>query len=281
MPSDKITYLSPDLLQPSPLQPRSEIAKEPMQNLINSIKRNGILEPLLVAKTPAGYQIISGERRWKAAKILRLNSVPVVIKEMKPKEMLQMALVENLQRENLTPIDRARSFVRLKEEFDVSWAKIAESIGKSVPYVVNTVRLLSLPDAVKDGLLSGLITEGHARALASITEPRAVIEAYKIVLKEKASVRRTEEIVRRMKKNIKETNATDLQGGGVVRYELLKTDKDQIAQQIKRSLADYDIDVIITQSRKRAEIKIRSEGDFSKTGSFIAELARRISGGQS
>jgi ParB family chromosome partitioning protein len=249
-----------------------------MQSLVDSIKRNGILEPLLVAKTPAGYQIISGERRWKAARILGLDSVPVVIKEMKPKEMLQVALVENLQRENLTPIDRARSFVRLKEEFDVSWAKIAESIGKRVPYVVNTVRLLNLPDAVKDGLLSGLITEGHARALASITEPRAVIEAYKIVLKEKASVRRTEEIVRRMKKNIKEAGTASLEGGGVVRYELLKTDKDQIVRQIKTSLAEYDVEVVVSQSRKRAEIRIRVEGDFSKTSSFIAELARRISG---
>lgn len=275
MKSDKVTYLSPDLLQPNPLQPRSEIHKKSMQSLVKSIKKHGILEPLLVAKTPAGYQIISGERRWQAAKMLKLESVPVIIKEISPDKMLQMTLVENLQREDLNPLDRARSFVRLKKEFGISWAKIAESIGKSVPYVVNTVRLLELPDAVKDGLLSGLITEGHARALASLKEPRAAIEAYKIVLKEKASVRRTEEIVRRIKENIKKTE--EFGSGGVVRYELLKSEKDLIAKSIKKGLSEFNPEVTVIQSSKKAEVRIKVEGNFQKTGRFIDELMRRIS----
>lgn len=116
--------------------------------------------------------------------------------------MLEMAIVENVQRKDLNPIERAKAFLRLKEEFNFDHNQIAQKVSKSVPFVINCLKLLTLPDALKDGLLSGLITEGHARALSSITDTRLMIEAYKVVLKEKASVRRAEEIARRMKKRI-------------------------------------------------------------------------------
>jgi ParB family chromosome partitioning protein len=194
-----IVEISVDQLQANPLQPRGVITPESINDLIESIKEHGVLEPLVVAHTPAGYQIIVGERRWRAAKMAGKQSVPCLVKETSPQGMLELALVENVQREDLNPVDRAKAFERLVDEFSLSKVEIARRIGKSAPYVSNTIKLLELPDAVKDGLLSGLITEGHARALQGIQDLRLMIEAYKLVLKESASVRKTEEIARRMR----------------------------------------------------------------------------------
>ena len=197
--AEEVIQILVEELQPNPLQPRGVITPESLVDLVDSIKEHGILEPLVVAKTPAGYQIVAGERRWRAAKLAGLSHVPVVIRETTPKGMLEMALVENVQRVDLNALDRAKGFERLMNEFGLTTSEIAVRIGKSVAYVSNSLRLLSLPDALKDGLLSGLISEGHARALAAIDDSNLMIEAYKIVLKESGSVRRAEELARRMK----------------------------------------------------------------------------------
>lgn len=197
--AEEVIQIEVNQLQPNPLQPRGAITPESLVDLVDSIREHGILEPLVVAKTPAGYQIIAGERRWRASKLAGLTHVPVIVRETSPKGMLEMALVENVQRVDLNALDRAKGFERLMNEFGLTTSEIAVRIGKSVAYVSNSLRLLSLPDALKDGLLSGLITEGHARALAAIDEPGLMIEAYKIVLRESGSVRRAEELARRMK----------------------------------------------------------------------------------
>lgn len=199
MPDPQITILLLDEIQPNPLQPRGVITPESLVDLIDSIKEHGILEPLVVAKTPAGYQLIAGERRWRASRHAGLTHVPVIIKETSPRGMLELALVENVQRVDLNALDRAKGFERLIEEFGLSNADISQRVGKSTAYVSNTLRLLRLPDALKDGLLSGLITEGHARALAAIDDTQLMIEAYKIILRESGSVRRAEDLARRMK----------------------------------------------------------------------------------
>ncbi len=197
--AEEVVQLEINSLQPNPLQPRGAITPESLVDLVDSIREHGILEPLVVAKTPAGFQIIAGERRWRASKLAGLTHVPVIIRETSPKGMLEMALVENVQRVDLNPLDRAKGFERLMNEFGLTTSEIAVRIGKSVAYVSNSLRLLSLPDALKDGLLSGLISEGHARALAAIDDTNLMIEAYKIILRESGSVRRAEELARRMK----------------------------------------------------------------------------------
>src|SRR3990170_2751499 len=197
--AEEVIQIEVEQLQANTLQPRGSITPESLVDLVDSIREHGILEPLVVAKTPAGYQIIAGERRWRASKLAGLTHVPAVIRETSPKGMLEMALVENVQRVDLNPLDRGKGFERLMNEFGLTTSEIAVRIGKSVAYVSNSLRLLSLPDALKDGLLSGLITEGHARALAAIDDPGLMIEAYKIVLRESGSVRRAEELARRMK----------------------------------------------------------------------------------
>ncbi len=197
--AEEVVQIEVNELQPNPLQPRGAITPESLVDLVDSIREHGILEPLVVAKTPAGYQIIAGERRWRAAKLAGLSHVPAIIRETSPKGMLEMALVENVQRVDLNPLDRAKGFERLINEFALTTSEIAVRIGKSVAYVSNSLRLLTLPDALKDGLLSGLISEGHARALAAIDDQQLMVEAYKIILRESGSVRRAEELARRMK----------------------------------------------------------------------------------
>jgi ParB family chromosome partitioning protein len=178
-----ITQIPTNQLEPNPLQPRGIINSESIAELVESIREHGILEPLIIAQTPAGYQIIAGERRWRAARVLKLPYIPAIIKKTTPQQMLEMAIVENVQRKDLNPIERAKAFLRLKEEFGLDNHGIAKKVSKSVPYVINVLKLLSLPDAIKDGLLSALISEGHARALSGIADTRLMIEAYKIILK--------------------------------------------------------------------------------------------------
>ena len=141
----QITQIPTNQLEPNPLQPRGIISPESISELVESIKEHGILEPLIIAKTPAGYQIIAGERRWRAARILKLEYVPAIIKQTNPQQMLEMAIVENVQRKDLNPIERAKAFLRLKDEFNFDNHQIAKKVSKSVPYVINCLKLLTLP----------------------------------------------------------------------------------------------------------------------------------------
>src|SRR3989338_1809767 len=196
---ESIYELDIEMLQPNPLQPRGLISPESLSELAESIKTHGVLEPLVVAKTPAGFQIIAGERRWRASKVVGLPKVPVIIRETTPQGMLEMAIVENVQRIDLNPLERAQAYRRLMDEFNLTNAEISERVSKSPSYISNTIRLLTLPDALKDALMSGQTTEGHVRALSSLEDPHLIIEAYKEVLKRNLSVRGAEELVRKMR----------------------------------------------------------------------------------
>ncbi|KKR73335.1 MAG: ParB-like protein partition protein, partial [Candidatus Levybacteria bacterium GW2011_GWC2_40_7] len=196
---DTVTELETNVLQANPLQPRGIITTESLNDLVESIREQGILEPLVVASTPAGYQIIAGERRWRAAKVLGLNKVPVVIKQTSPQGMLEMSIVENVQREDLNPIERAQAYKRLIDEFGLGTNEVARKVGKSAPTISNTIRLLSLPDAIKDALVAGVITEGHVRPLISLGESKLMLELFKKILRENSTVRQTEDMARKVK----------------------------------------------------------------------------------
>jgi len=195
----EVTYLDIDSLQPNPLQPRGQILPDSLVELAESVREHGILEPLVIAKTPAGYQIIAGERRWRASKLAGLTKVPVIIRETSPQGMLEMAIVENVQRVDLNPLERAQAYNRLLEEFSLTATEVGQRVGKSGPYISNTLRLLDLPDALKDGILSNSITEGHAKALLGLEDINLMLQAYKQVLAENLGVHSTEELVRRLK----------------------------------------------------------------------------------
>ena len=256
--AEEVIQIEVNQLQPNPLQPRGSITPESLVDLVDSIREHGILEPLVIALTPAGYQIIAGERRWRASKLAGLTHVPALIRETSPKGMLEMALVENVQRMDLNPLDRAKGFERLMNEFGLTTSEIAVRIGKSVAYVSNSVRLLSLPDALKDGLLSGLISEGHARALAAIDDQSLMVEAYKIILRESGSVRRAEELARRMKS--KSNQPMEKTGAGrdkmrIVSEELDKMQED-LAESFNKSLTDGQRKAKVSIVRSQRETKV-------------------------
>jgi len=256
------------MVQPNPLQPRGTILPDSVKDLVESIKKHGILEPLVVAHTPAGYQIIAGERRWRAAKLAGLKKVPVVVKETTPKGMLEMAIVENVQRTDLNPIERAKAFDRLMREFNLTNQEIAERIGKSSAYVSNSLKLLSLPDALKDGLIGGLITEGHARALSGIRDTRLMIEAYKMVLREGASVRRAEEIARNLRQ--KEGSFTPNNKHGRPAY-IVSKEIDQLQQKLSRALGKNAF-VKLTRTRRETKVIIRLKGNPEKTEEQLQKI---------
>jgi len=266
--SKQIIDIQTDHLQPNPLQPRGVITPDSLEDLVDSIKKHGILEPLVVAHTPAGYQIIAGERRWRAAKLAGLENVPILIKETTPRGMLEMAIVENVQRIDLNPIDRGKAFERLMSEFNLSTTEIAGRISKSPAYVSNSLRLLKLPDALKDGLLSNLITEGHARALAAIEDTRTMVEAYKIILKESGSVRRAEELSRHMKH----------QSGQAPKPKASKQKKlvidesiDKIEKEISQGLGNTS-KVKLTRSRIETKLRIVLKGSLENTQSTLNKI---------
>lgn len=266
MEDQKLINLEINLLQPNPLQVRSLIKSESLVDLVESIKEHGILEPLVVAKTPAGYQIIAGERRWRAAKIVGLPVVPVVVKETSTQGMLEMALVENVQREDLNPIERAQGFQRLLDEFSLSVTGISKRIGKSPAYVSNTMRLLALPDAIKDGIISKDITEGHARAIAGLTDVKMMVEVYKIVLTEGASVRRTEELVRKIKEKVAPTSRA-------VAEKIQSTELDSLANQLSEKLKAT---VKVYQSTVSAKIQILFKGAPEVTSESLKLIHERL-----
>lgn len=264
MADEQIIKIPIDELQSNPLQPRGVISPESLVDLVDSIREHGILEPLVVAKTPAGVQLIAGERRWRAARIVGLREVPVIIRETTPRGMLEMAIVENVQRVDLNPIERARAFQRLVDEFQLPTSEIAKRVGKSQAYVSNSLRLLTLPDAIKDGLLSGAISEGHARALATIGDNRMMIEAYKRVLRESASVRTAEDIARKIKTKLGTIGTNSSMN------KIESDESDKIKEEIERALVAIDnlpnkTRVKLTRSRIETKLLLKFSGSLEET----------------
>ncbi|MBI3955163.1 ParB/RepB/Spo0J family partition protein [Candidatus Gottesmanbacteria bacterium] len=266
-PYRELIDLDINLLQPNPLQVRSLIKSESLVDLVESIKEHGVLEPLVVAKTPAGYQIIAGERRWRASKIVGLKTVPVIVRETDARGMLEMALVENVQREQLNPIERAQGFQRLIDEFGLGATEIAKRIGKSPAYISNTLRLLSLPDAIKDGLISTEITEGHARAIAGLGDVKLMVDAYKTILTEGASVRRAEDLARR----IREAKAMPPRGKAGERLQSVEL--EALAVELSKSLKAH---VKIFQSTISAKVQIVFKGDPESTNVEIKNITEKL-----
>lgn len=185
-------------IRPNPHQPRMAIRDDELVELALSIQNHGVLQPLIVVREGDGYQLVAGERRWRAAKLAGLTTVPVVVKDLAPQQMLELALVENLQRKDLNPLEEAAAYRQLIEEFGLTHEEVARRVGKSRVAVTNTLRLLKATDAVKEALLNGRIGEGHARALLALEDPEAQVAALRMVMRQGLTVRQTEELVGRI-----------------------------------------------------------------------------------
>jgi len=191
-------------IAPNPRQPRHKQNGEALRELADSIREHGVLQPLIVTQAAGSlpgvprYQLIAGERRWLAAKIAGLSRVPVVIKEATPQQTLELALVENIQRADLNALEEAQAFQQLVDEFGLTQEQVAGRVGKSRVAVTNTLRLLRLADDAKAALLSGEISEGHARAILALDAEELQAQALRLVVRHGLNVRQTEELVRRL-----------------------------------------------------------------------------------
>jgi len=188
-----------DAVRPNPYQPRTEWDEDRLQELAESIKTHGLIQPLIVSvgREADTYVLIAGERRLRAARLAGMSSVPVVVKDVAPQALLELALVENLVRADLSPLEEAQAYRQLIEDFGLTQAAVAERVGRSRVSVTNTLRLLNAPDEIKAALAGGQITEGHARALLALPTAIDQISALDDVVAKSLSVRQTEELVRK------------------------------------------------------------------------------------
>lgn len=205
--ADSLTKLAVDRIQRGKYQPRREMDPQALEDLANSIRTQGIIQPLIVRPIGDKYEIIAGERRWRAAQIAGLDEVPVIIRQIPDEAAIAIALIENIQRENLNPIEEAIALQRLLNEFGMTHQQVAEAVGKSRTSVTNLLRLLALPDEIKRMLESGMIEMGHARTLITLPES-AQLEAAQIIITRGLSVRQTEELVRDLQNPESPKNAT-------------------------------------------------------------------------
>lgn len=267
MADDDQVLIDVDSLSPNPLQPRGQILLDSIDDLVQSVKMHGILEPLVIAETPAGLQIIAGERRWRAAKELGLKKVPAIVRKTSPQGMLEMAIVENIQRTNLNCVERGNAYKRLVEDFDMMVGEVAKRVGKSIAYVSNSLRILNLPAAITDGLMSGDISEGHAKALTGLDDNFLINEAYKEILRKNLSVRQTEELVRKFKE--RGTKRRDEKKKPLLINERL----DSVIRDIEKSISAK---CRVIRSTRSTKLTITIPGKYEETEDKFVKICENL-----
>jgi ParB family transcriptional regulator, chromosome partitioning protein len=244
-------------LTPNRFQPRRAFNDADQQELIASVKKSGIIQPIIVRKSETGYEIIAGERRWRAAQAAGLKDVPIVIRNADDRDMAEISLIENLQREDLNPVEEANAYQTLMTRFSLSHEEIAARVGKDRSTIANTVRLLKLPEAVKQALIGKGITAGHARALLAIDLPGEQIGALKVIQQKGLNVRDTERLIHHLKK---------------ASIGKRSSEKDPFLKDLERELSSHLLTSVQIRPGKRAgAIEIRYT-----TGEELNRLARLL-----
>ncbi|OIP29449.1 MAG: hypothetical protein AUK23_10835 [Deltaproteobacteria bacterium CG2_30_43_15] len=200
---DNYVYCNVEDIQPNKFQPRKGFDEAGIEELVVSIKEKGIIQPLIVRDVGGGYELIAGERRWRAAKRAGITEVPVIVKKASDTEVLELSLIENIQREDLSCLEEAEAYKQLTKEFTLTQEEVAKRVGKDRSTITNYLRLLKLPLEIRNGLSRDVVTMGHARAFLSLETPVKQREAYRQVLKRGLSVRQTENMVRGLKREKK------------------------------------------------------------------------------
>ena len=210
--NDKIVEISLEEIKKNPYQPRTFFNEEKLNELKESIEKNGLLQPIIVKKAVKGYYIIAGERRYRAFELLDRKEIPAIIKEMTDEEMMVFAVLENLQREDLSALEESESYKNLMDKMSLTQEELAKKLGKSRPYIANSLRLLKLPTEIKNKLEQGVISTAHARTLLSLKTKKAMEEVCVLVVERKMSVRELEEYVAKLLKprEVKKTKAKDI-----------------------------------------------------------------------
>ena len=252
-------------IEPNREQPRKDFNEEAMGELAESMKVYGVLQPLLVQKKGDYYEIIAGERRWRAAKLAGLKEVPVVIREYTKQQTMEIALIENVQREDLNPIEEAKAYQRLIQEFELKQEEIAARVGKNRVTITNSMRLLKLDERVQDLLIQNQITGGHARALLSVEDGQLQYELAGKIIAENLSVRETEKLVKSLskKKNPKEKKVED-ESLTLIFRDLEERMKSAMGTKVSINRKD--------KNKGRVEIEYYSESELER----IVELIESI-----
>lgn len=251
-------------IRENPRQPRLRMNDDALATLAESIREHGVIQPILVTETIDGYQLVAGERRVRASRIVGLERIPAIVRQLADRQQLELALVENLQREDLDPIEAARAYRQLIDEFAFSQDDLAARVGRARSTVANTLRLLDLHQVVQDAVANGFITEGHARALGGLpTDSQARVVG--MVVDEGLSVRQTEELVRRIREP-REPRAVD--GAAASTSD---PDVERVEEELRRSLGTK---VKLTRTRRGGRIVIDFYGDDE-----LARIYQRLVGG--
>lgn len=257
--TDKGFFYCPiESISPNPHQPRQNFGDSELTKLADSIKEKGLIQPILVSKAKDGYQLIVGERRWRAAQKAGLDKIPAWIRDVSPAETLELALIENIQRKDLNPIEESSAYQELMQKFHLTQEALSKRVGKDRSTIANFLRLLKLPAIIQQDLIDGQLTTGHARVLVTIESPLAQKEARDLIIKKSLSVRQTEDLVKKIlapKKPKSPKNETD--------YYI-----DSLSKDLQRSLGTK---VIIKRKGKKGRIIIEFYSD-EDLGRLIDQL---------
>lgn len=253
--SEKVQKITITKLHPNPDQPRKHFDESALDELSQSIKNHGIVQPLVVTKDGDMYRIVAGERRWRAAQKAGLKEVPAIIRSMQQLEELEVAIIENVQRVDLSPLEQALSIERLHDQFSLSYGDIAQKLGKAVPTIHNTARLLQLPDAAKDALAKQQITEGHARAILALKDdPEKQAELLDSILKMGWSVRQAEQFVNATRDKV-------MQKSKSVKSHMAT--KNEYTEKLSKSLKT-DVSIRRTAKGGKLEIFFKNDEDLER-----------------
>ena len=252
-------------IEPNQDQPRKAFDQEQLEELADSIRKYGVLQPLLVQKKGESYEIIAGERRWRAAKLAGLKTIPVVIREYSPQQAMEIALIENVQREDLNPIEEALAYQRLMQEFSLKQEEIAERVSKNRTTITNSMRLLNLAPEVQQMLVEGRITSGHARALLTVADPYQQLELAKKVEAERMSVREVEKAVKLLGKEKKEKKKSQVdEAVELVFQDMENRMKTVMGTKVNISRKD--------KSKGKIEIEYYSEAELERLVELIESI---------
>lgn len=256
--SEGVTLFSLQLLEPNPDQPRTYFDEESLKELADSIQQRGVIQPILIekSKAPGRFQIIAGERRYRAAKLAGLEKIPAIVRDLSHEEKLEIALIENIQRENLSPLEEAKAYRRIMEELHITQQEVAERVGKNRSTVANSLRLLKLPEEIQLAINDGDLSAGHARAVLSLVNPADQSALYRLIKTKGLSVRETESLAtdwNNGKKNVKDAGrdgepSSKMRDPDLVRLEESLIEKLGTKVQIKGSPKKGTIEIAFYSS---------------------------------
>lgn len=254
------TTLKINEIEPNKKQPRKYFNEEALCELSESIRQHGIVQPLVVARRNDYYEIIAGERRWRAAKLAGMKEVPVVIKDYSPQEIMEVALIENIQREDLNPVEEARAYQNLIKEYNLKQEELAERVSKSRSAITNSLRLLKLCDEVLDLLMGDAITSGHARALLSLDDHNQQFAIAEKIVRDKLSVRDVEKMVKAIHNPVKKTPKKELKNDFVYR---------DIEEQLKQKIGTKVKINRKSENKGKIEIEYYSQDELEKIVAYF------------